>query len=364
MQEEEKVYRELQQHLDSQPVCYPPTETGAEIRILKSLFTPEEARLATHLSYKPRSAEQVYDTAKAGGMSRAEMENMLDGMIKKGVIRFIEREGKRYFCNLPFILGIWEAQAHSLTPEFLEKFEEYISDLAFGATFLTRGFSQMRTIPIEQSLPIDRHVTTYDHLTESINRMDGPFVITECICRKVANMKGKTCQKTSRLEVCMILGDWARHYIEAGFGREISKAEALEIIRQNEADGLVLQPSNTQNLEFVCACCSCCCMMLGAHKMLPRPVDFWISNYHAVIDAGNCSGCGDCVERCQVDALSMDEDADIAAVNLDRCIGCGVCVPACPLDAIHLVKKEKEEVPPVDLVGLYDSIKAKSQGAA
>jgi ferredoxin len=315
-----------------------------------------------HLSYKPRSVEQIYETFKESGMSFLEMKSMLDGMINKGVIRFIEREGTRYFGNLPFILGMWEARVHDLTPEFLAEFEDYISDLAFGATFLNRGFSQMRTIPIEKSLPIDRHVTTYDHLTETINRTDGPFVIVECICRKVAAMKGKPCQKTSRLEACMILGDWARNYIQAGMGREISKAEALEIIRQNEADGLVLQPSNTQNLEFVCSCCSCCCMMLGAHKILPRPVDFWTSNYYAAIDSENCTGCGDCVERCQVNALSIDDSLGIASINLDRCIGCGVCVPSCPLEAIRLLEKEKVITPPVDMEGLYDSIKAKSMG--
>lgn len=359
MHKEEKVYRELQQHLDSQPVAFPATQSGVEIRILKRLFKPEEAQLAMHLSYKPRSVQQIYETVKASGMSLNDMENMLDGMMKKGVIRLTEREGARYFCNWPFIMGMWEAQVHKLTPEFLAEFEEYTSDLTFGVEYLNRGFSQMRTIPVEKSLPFDRHVTTYDHVTEIINGTDGPFVIAECICRKVAAMKGKPCQKTSRLEVCMILGDWAKNYIKSGMGREISKAEALEIIRQNEADGLVLQPSNTQNIEFLCACCSCCCMMLGAHKMMPKPIDFWLTNYYAAIDSENCTGCGDCVERCQVNAISIEESLGIASINLDRCIGCGVCVTSCSLEAIRLLEKEKVITPPVDLESLYDGIMAK-----
>lgn len=362
--EDEKVYRELQEHLDRQPVCYPATQSGVEIRILKRLFTPEEAQLATHLSYKPRSVQQIYETAKESGISLSDMGNMLDGMMKKGVARLVERGGTRYFCNWPFILGMWEAQVDKLTPEFLAEFEEYTSDLAFGVEFLTRGFSQMRTIPIEQSIPFDRHVTTYDHVTQIINGSDGPFVIIECICRKFAAMKGKPCQKTSRLEVCMVLGNWAKNYIESGTGREISKAKALEIIRQNEADGLVLQPSNTQDVEFICSCCSCCCMMLGAHKMMPKPVDFWQTNHYAAIDSENCTGCGDCVDRCQVSAISIDESLGIAVINLDRCIGCGVCVPSCSMEAIRLIKKEKEAVPPVDLESLHDSIMAKRTGNA
>ena len=44
--EGDELYRELQRHLDRMPVAYPATESGVEIRILKQLFTPEEARLA------------------------------------------------------------------------------------------------------------------------------------------------------------------------------------------------------------------------------------------------------------------------------------------------------------------------------
>jgi electron transport complex protein RnfB len=357
-EQDEKVYRELQQHLDRQAICYPATQSGVEIRILKRLFKPEEARLAMHLSYKPRSVQQIYEAVKDSGMSLSDMESMLERMVKKSVIRLIEEDGARCFCNLPFIMGMWEAQVYKLTPEFLAEFEEYTTDISFGSEYLNRGLSQMRTIPVEESLPVDSHVTTYDHLTEIIDGAEGPFVSVECMCRKVAAMKGKPCQRSSRLDVCMVLGHWARNYIQSGTGREISKAEALEIVRRNEAEGLVVQLSNTQNVEFVCACCGCCCGMLSAHKMLPRPVDVWVSNYYAAIDGDSCNACGACVERCQVTAVSIDEGLGIAAIDLDRCIGCGVCVSSCSLEAIRLRKKEREIVPPVDIESLHDGIKA------
>ena len=362
MHEDEKAYRELQKHLDRQAICYPATKSGVEIRILKRLFKPEEARLATHLSYKPRSVQQIYETVKESGMSFNAMENMLDAMMKHGIIELIEREGSRYFYNMPFIMGIWEAQVYKLTPEFLAEFEEYTSDLAFGLEYLNRGFSQMRTIPVEKSLPFDRHIATYDNLTKIIKKSDGPFVSFECVCRKVAAMKGKPCQKTSRLDICMAVGDLAKNYVKSGTGREISKEEALERTRQNEADGLVLQLSNTQKVEFVCACCGCCCAQLGALKLLPKPIDFWTTNYYAAIDSENCTGCGDCVKRCQVNAISIDESLGVAVINLDRCIGCGVCVTSCELEAIRLLKKEKETVPPLDIESLHDSIMAKRRG--
>jgi Na+-translocating ferredoxin:NAD+ oxidoreductase subunit B len=141
-------------------------------------------------------------------------------------------------------------------------------------------------------------------------------------------------------------------------GRFISKAEALEIMSQNEADGLLLQPSNTQKVEFVCSYCGCCGGMLGMQKMLPKPVDFWATNYHAQVNTDNCSGCQTCVKSCQVNALKFDEKNGVSTVNLDRCIGCGNCIASCPSGAMTLVKKEKETVPPTDSENLYDAIMA------
>jgi hypothetical protein len=46
----EEVYRKLAEHLDKLPGGFRPSETGADIRLLKGLFTPQEAEYATHLT--------------------------------------------------------------------------------------------------------------------------------------------------------------------------------------------------------------------------------------------------------------------------------------------------------------------------
>ena len=46
----DRVYRELQEHLDKSAVGFAATESGADIRLLKHLLTPEEAGIATLLS--------------------------------------------------------------------------------------------------------------------------------------------------------------------------------------------------------------------------------------------------------------------------------------------------------------------------
>ncbi len=48
------------------------------------------------------------------------------------------------------------------------------------------------------------------------------------------------------------------------------------------------------------------------------------------IDASKCSGCGICVDVCPYGAIALDEDTNIAVVNVTLCKGCGACTAACP----------------------------------
>ena len=54
------IYRELQKHLDKMPIGFPATESGIELRVLKDLFTPEQAQLAIKLSFRPESLKKIY----------------------------------------------------------------------------------------------------------------------------------------------------------------------------------------------------------------------------------------------------------------------------------------------------------------
>ena len=47
---EQEIYKRLARHLDNLPGGFPPTESGVEMRILRRLFTPEEAKLAVYLT--------------------------------------------------------------------------------------------------------------------------------------------------------------------------------------------------------------------------------------------------------------------------------------------------------------------------
>jgi Na+-translocating ferredoxin:NAD+ oxidoreductase subunit B len=63
-----------------------------------------------------------------------------------------------------------------------------------------------------------------------------------------------------------------------------------------------------------------------------------VSNHYAAVDPDLCTACEICMERCQMDAVSIGHD-DIAVIDRDRCIGCGLCVTTCPVEAMGLKPK-------------------------
>lgn len=350
-----KIYRLLQQHLDNQAVGFPSVESGADITLLKRLFTPDEARIALHIPYKPASLEQIVEKA-ASEFPAEHVERLLDSMLIKGAIGWREKNGASYWNVMPLVVGMYEHQDGEPTPDFLADMHAYTENEAFGKAFLAATPPQKRIIPINESISVEHHIATYDYIRSIVETSPGLFVVLKCVCREVMAMNEQPCGVTSRVETCLALGDTAASILRRNHGREITRDEALEILQQNENDGLVLQPTNSQKPEWVCSCCGCCCGLLRIHKSLPRPIDFWISNFHATLDTEACSRCSTCVSRCQVGAISMTGPDNSACLDMNRCIGCGLCVPACPSKAITLNKKTLETVPPLDDEALYDEI--------
>ncbi len=358
MDSDEQVYIKLQQHLDRQAVGFPATRSGVEIKILKYIFTPQEAEVATCLSYRMETVEAIFEKAEHLVGSAGELEAILDRIVKKGGIELKIKEGRRHYCNAPLVVGMYEFQVERLTLELVKYFDAYFSDRAFGIEFLSTELPQMRTIPVARSIHPRHNVSTFDEVMTLLQRAETPFVILECICRKKKSMEGKACRVTDRRETCLALGSGADMLLVSGIGREITRDDAVSIIEQNQKDGLVLQPANTEKPEFICSCCGCCCGMLSMHRQIPKPLDYWVSNFYAAVDAQTCTACGVCQRRCQVGAVAVSEKTQLAVVNPGRCLGCGLCVTTCPAGAITLVKKPVETRPPETREELFDIIMA------
>ncbi len=350
------IYRLLQRHLNQQPIGFPAALLGSDIRVLRRLFTPDEAKVALHLSYKPAPTDQIAAKA-APQFSSGQTKALLESMFGKGSIGWNEQDKMDHWFLLPLVVGMYEAaQDGDAVPEFLDDAFAYMNTVSFGKAFINARPSQMRTIPINKSLPVSHPVATYNRIREIIQNAPGPFVALPCICREKMAVRGKPCTKTSRKETCFAMNDVGAMVLRRGHGREVNRDEAIELFRQSEADGLVLQPGNAEQPDFVCSCCGCCCGMLAYQKFLPNPVDFWTSQYQAAVDQAACKKCGNCVSRCQVNAVTLAGPDGRAAVNRSRCIGCGLCVPTCPAKAISLKEKPQETPLPKNEEALYDEI--------
>ncbi len=362
MATEVNVYRALQKHLDKMPLGYPPTKSGVEINILKSIFTPEQAKIATYLDYKHKTIDQIYETAEVDVNSKEELKRVLDETVSKGGISRRNRDGTEQYAVLPFLSwGMYEHQLKRLNQAFLDDSTEYITG-EYALELATGSLPLMRVIPIEESVEAEHYIATYDELFRMIEQAGERIAIQECFCRKAGDMQEKPCQATDRREVCMSFGDLADLYVEEGWARKINQQEALETARLNEKEGLVLMPGNDQEPNFMCSCCNDCCLVLTLIKNYPKPAEAVASNYNATVNTELCTGVGACVERCPLGALSLNNG--FATIELARCIGCGLCVPVCPEDAISMVKKELEITPPLTMEERFDLELAKKNTLA
>ncbi|MHA1764431.1 MAG: hypothetical protein ACTSYC_11855 [Promethearchaeota archaeon] len=193
----DQVYRELQEHLDKMPIGYPPTKSGVEIRILKHIFTPEQARLAMNLDWKWSPLEEIHASIKEPRYPLEELERTLDGMIKRGGLNFKVKNGKKYHANAPIVVGIYEYQLSKLTPSLVKDFFHYIKE-AFGFEIISTKINQLRTIPVEQSIENKKHIAIYEDIQTIILNSNGPIAVAECICKKGRDLIGRPCKITNR----------------------------------------------------------------------------------------------------------------------------------------------------------------------
>jgi ferredoxin len=349
---DDSLYRRLQQHLDRMPVGFPATATGIELRVLKHLFSPEDATVALAVSAIAEPPSTIHKRGLCRSWTLDALRRKLDDMARRGLILRAGRSRPRY-GKLPFVLGIYELQLPRLTAEFERDVLQYFEE-GFATALHTRKTTQLRTVPIGVSFAPDREVVTYDDIRAYVGRSDGPFAAMPCICRLGKQLVGHGCAQTSRRDTCLTIGSAARSMVESGAATFVTKEQMIALLDDADRDGLVLQPENTQAPNYVCCCCGCCCGVLTTAKRLPEPAAFFNTNYYVEADGPRCEGCGACLARCQMDAISLD--TGVAVVAASHCIGCALCLDTCPSGALEMRRKASPKVPPKSTPALYAQI--------
>ncbi len=330
----DETYYRLRDILDSMPHGFPSSSDGLEIRILKKIFTEEEAAVTSRMKLKFETAEAM---AARTGLDPEYLKEILPRMADRGQIFGVTAGGIPIYRLAPFVFGIYEWQLHRLDRELVEMVREYFSR-DFGKEFYRHKPSLLRVVPIEKNIPPGTEVKPYESLTAMIEKA-GSWAVGECVCKKEKRILGEGCDNP--LEVCLAIAPMEHIFDDHFWGRAITKEESLEILRTADEAGLVHLTSNTRggNL-FICNCCGCCCSILRGINDLGQLNCVARSPYMPEVDPSRCTACGTCRERCQVRAIDI---GPVAAVN-DRCIGCGLCVNKCPAGAMRMRRRDENDI--------------------
>ena len=344
----DKAYEKWADQLNALANGFPRTESGIEIRILKKISPPEEARLLSQLG---RNLESVEEISTRLGLPVTEVKQRLEIAVRHGAVIIDNSNGVDCYRQRPFIPGIWESSTHIQDQEFAHLYEQYM--MLCGTQEILGA-----TPPIERVMPAYKSLKTelvlpYEDVRALLLEAKY-FWVVDCACRIEQDlMSNRKCDFP--VKNCLVFtkeGESTRNFEFNNYGESLerlSQEEALTILDEAEDIGLVhTVHNNAKALGYICNCCGCCCGFLrpinehGINSVLK-------ANYFGEINSEECTGCEICIDRCQIGAISMKED--VATVDLSRCIGCGLCVTGCPCDAVKLQKKSDAQLirPPADL---------------
>lgn len=354
----EKVYHDLCEVLAKRRGLYPGKDIPEFYALVEELFTPEEAAVYNVI---PKGFNPAEAMAQALGKPVEEVRTTLETMADKGICTAGSMGGVTYYSAPVFVPGIFEFQFMRGTrtekdlklAHLIHAFKAAI-DAEKGAVKVT--FPTSRVIPVDRKIQAENKIHTYHQVASYIEKYH-PLSVSTCFCRHEAKLidENDDCHKPD--EVCMQFGMGAQFIIDRKMGRQISKEEALEILKQTEEAGLVHAAINRQEIDFLCNCCGCHCMILKTALAQPKPGLNLNSGFMPQHDAEKCTSCGVCIERCPTKALAMGEE-DVPLLNSDLCIGCGVCATGCDFEAITLVTREDILPPPLDQKALQEAIRA------
>jgi len=332
----QEAYKKLAERLDALPNGFPPTENGAELRLLAKLFTSEEAELVSQLRLTKEVPEQL---AERLGRDKAEVRALLKGMARKGLITAGRTKAGLGYGLMPFVVGIYEMQVGNLDEELASLFENYYTQ-AFVDVLRVKP-QVHRVIPVYESIKVDMEVRPFESASDLVESAQA-WGVLDCICRKQKMLIGEPCEHP--LDVCMTLSEVPDAFDGNTTIRALTKDEALATLQRAADAGLVHSVSNNQKgLHYICNCCTCSCGILrglaevGIANVVAR------SSYVNQVDDLLCNDCENCLDYCQFGALTMGEDA-VVQVNTVRCVGCGVCVPHCPNEALGMVLRPEGEL--------------------
>ncbi len=351
-------YASLTDRLNRFPQGAPPAELLD--RILALLFRPREAQLVAKLPLRPFSVEKA---ARIWGMPCGEAEKVLQELAGRGLLVDVELRGRMLYVLPPPMAGFFEFSLMRVRDDLdqrllAELFEQYISveDEFIRALFIGGETQLGRILVREDALggQNDLHVLDYERAGEVIASATD-IGIGLCYCRHKRAHQGRACG--AEMEICMTFNATAASLIRHGTARRIDVHECRDLLAKARAQNLAHFGENVQQgVNFICNCCPCCCEAMLAHQRFGHEHPIHTSNFIAVVDAQECSGCGRCLPPCPGKVITLEtaggdgRGRKRAQIDPELCLGCGVCVRSCPRGALAMQPREKRVITPVNSV--------------
>ena len=334
----ESNYVELRDRMNELSFGYAPTESGIEFVLLKRFFTPQDTAYWLEMETDKYFIAQQF--AERSGLSIDMAEEVLENMSHRGLLYRVRRGGRAEFHVVPVAHGVYEFNLNHLDET------EWTTSLAghMGQGLLNQVYNAeipfYRSVPINMDVVKGSEVYPYDDIVEQVKQYK-KYAVSNCTCRELNKICGAPDQGFP-METCITCGEMAEFYIENDIAKEINEDEVFKILKNSSDAGMVIQCVHSKSSEIICSCHVEGCGILQAAKLFPGNANKNISHYIIEFDKDQCTGCGACVKRCPMHAITMD--AENKPVTDSSCIGCGQCVSVCPEHARILVKKDKSEV--------------------
>ncbi|MHA2398728.1 MAG: ATP-binding protein [Promethearchaeota archaeon] len=329
------------------------------VELLKTLLNEDEAIFISNFRKPILSIERLKEKS---GMDVLSIKQMLNSIMRKGVIMDIPHKntGEMVYQLLAPLPYLWEysiirkcseeqkknlAQIHeTMMKEAVERTQKNYEGMV---PLLRSQFPPLtRTIPIEKDLGIPLEETIPLSKASKLLEKQEIISLSECPCKLDKSLIEEPCNTTDERYRCFHFGNTGRFFIEHGFGESVSIEKAKEILSAAEKDGLVhkvfhysFDPKDEE--EALCNCCKCCCIVFQSFYRGIWPFHT-ITSYIARVDNNKCKGCGTCLEKCPIEAISLTNGKSY--IDDTRCIGCGFCTYHCPENARDLEKIELRNV--------------------
>lgn len=166
----------------------------------------------------------------------------------------------------------------------------------------------MHVIPVEQAIDAKNTSLDIEHISYWLKKYEGHLSVGICSCRYGRSKLNEGCGDSCE-EWCIGVGDMADYCVETNKGRKITYEEAIQILKNAEANGYVHQITNIDGENKIFAICNCnvnICNALRTSQLFNTP-NMSRSAYTAHIDIDKCVACGKCVEYCPSGAVKLGQ---------------------------------------------------------